>query len=240
MGTLQQWWGHCVISMIIIFINDQILNKHKECEQVVFIKGWSDNVMFIEMAGGEFCGNAIRSVMCYLNLTQGKTRAQIKYINYPLVVDCECSGSNCSFTANVNELVKRVVKIGNGFNKVEMEGITHYVIQPDSQYFQNRHSANKTKKLINMLIGNAPSVGIMYLENFKLIAYVYVKGVNTLYRETACGSGTIACSILFKDMKKINIDQPSGQSLNVRFNQEKLTLSGNCEMLLKDFLIMEE
>lgn len=213
-----------------------ILKKDKECEQVVFIKGWNRDVLLIEMAGGEFCGNAIRAVMYYLNLTQGKTCAQIKYINYPFVVSCECVESNCSFKANIHDIVKRFIEIKKGFIKVEMDGITHYIVEPKSEYFKCRNNKQKTGELIKHLNGGERSIGIMYLQNFNMKAYVYVKAVNTLYCETACGSGTIACAMLFKDSEIVQIKQASGEYLSVEFNEDKLTLSGKCEMLLQDYI----
>ena len=114
MAISQQWWKQCVSNKIIVFINDKILNKHTYCEQVVFIKGWKKNVLEIEMAGGEFCGNAIRSVMYYLNVTQGKTNAKIKYTNYCFVVDCECVNSDCSFKVKQRDLIKNIIEIGAG------------------------------------------------------------------------------------------------------------------------------
>ena len=215
-----------------------ILNKHKQCEQVVFIKGWHKNILLIEMAGGEFCGNAIRAVMYYLSLKYSIKYAKIKYINYPFVVDCTCVNEISAFSVIVDRIVKEVRMIEQGVNKVVMDGITHYVIEKSSKYFKYNNNKTKTTKLIKRFTHDEKSVGIMYMQDFKIYPYVYVNAVNTLFYETACGSGTIACAMLYKNLKIITINQPSKYNLNVKFKGQKVFLSGKCKQIKQDYIVI--
>jgi len=69
---------------------------------------------------------------------------------------------------------------------------------------------------------NLPAFGVIYSIKNKIEPYVYVKETNTLFRETACGSGSIAFSILtgYKD-----IIQPTGEIINVQKFGSRFTVS---------------
>lgn len=61
---------------------------------------------------------------------------------------------------------------------------------------------------------------IEYIDNkIQLTPIVYVRDINTLFYETACGSGTTAVGIYqsFKNGKSVNLEvvQPSGNIINV-------------------------
>ncbi len=72
------------------------------------------------------------------------------------------------------------------------------------------------------------AVGIILLENdmgdLKINPIIWVKTVDTLYYETACGSGSLATAI-YKNYttkkKEFKIKQPSGYTIKVKLNIEK-------------------
>ena len=67
------------------------------------------------------------------------------------------------------------------------------------------------------------AAGVMFIERkdgkIILSPVVFVKEINTLFYETACGSGSVAVGIYesFKNKGSVNIDilQPSGEYINV-------------------------
>ncbi len=83
-------------------------------------------------------------------------------------------------------------------------------------------------KLLNgELITEEKAVGIILLENengkIKINPIIWVKTVDTLYYETACGSGSLATAIYKKyaeGIEKIDILQPSGYSININLKMQ--------------------
>ena len=58
-----------------------------------------------------------------------------------------------------------------------------------------------------------PAFGIVIYKNGGIEPYVYVQKTNSLCKETACGSGSIAASLI---TKKNEIQQPTGEKIFVR------------------------
>ena len=72
------------------------------------------------------------------------------------------------------------------------------------------------------------AVGIILLEKengkTKINPVIWVKSIDTVYYETACGSGSLAAGIYKKNtenLDKLEIIQPSGYSINIEINEEK-------------------
>lgn len=143
-------------------INDMILKKHKCVEQVGFI---SKDEMVLEMAGGEFCGNATRcAVKYYLNNNSG----------------CECmikvSGIKDRLLAGIDDDNKVWVDIPiklvyesdiEGIKIIEIEGITHIVINEEQskKYLNNKENLKVyAKEIINKFKLNAKAIGVLFTE----------------------------------------------------------------------------
>ena len=69
------------------------------------------------------------------------------------------------------------------------------------------------------------AIGIMFLEKIedklKINPVVWVKDIDTVFYETACGSGSLGTSIYNCYKNKVNnatIIQPSGNSINIKLN----------------------
>lgn len=143
-------------------INDAILKKHKCVEQVGFI---SKNRKELEMAGGEFCGNATRcSVKYYLNN----------------VLNCECvikvSGMKEKLLAGIDnenkvwvdipvKSVKQTFK--EEYSIVEIEGITHIVVsnKQSQRYLMNKDKLKEyAREIINEFRINDKAIGVMFTE----------------------------------------------------------------------------
>ena len=77
------------------------------------------------------------------------------------------------------------------------------------------------------IITNENAIGIMLIEkvesNVKINPVVWVKTVDTLYYETACGSGSLAYGIYNyaqNGVKIVYLLQPSGYKIRVELNCE--------------------
>lgn len=109
------------------------------------------------------------------------------------------------------------------------------------KYLNNKENIKEeTMKLIEKLnLENSEAVGVMYLESvdnkLKINPVVWVKEINTLFYETACGSGTTATAIVksYIEGNDVSVDilQPSGYVINatitgIKENKLRAVISG--------------
>ena len=211
-------------------INDEIMALYDDfVEQVGFINTDINNPELM-MAGGEFCGNATRSaVKYYLNDQEGNLNIKVSGVPERLNAGMDEDGNAWVdmpiIKGNYNNSVKRINEISA---IVKMYGITHVVIE--SGDINKEYSKEDLKKYAycilereNLLCEDA--AGVMFVnrideENIEISPIVFVRAINTLFYETACGSGTTALAVYESAKRKENIDlnilQPSGYYINVK------------------------
>lgn len=205
-------------------------------EQVGFIEksdSYKENkYLRLQMMGGEFCGNAARSLA-----------ALVVYNEYPYfvkemdkyIVDLEVSGAEDLIRCEVSEMeddyaymskvymplpkeIKEfsIVENDTVFSgiKVEFSGITHFIV--------NRKEIKNREYFFNLLKSKMDNsdydaFGIMYYdydENY-LEPLVYVKGTDSLVEERSCASGTSALGAALAYTKKSSVEekvrQPGGE-----------------------------
>lgn len=71
---------------------------------------------------------------------------------------------------------------------------------------------------------NLPAFGIIVYKKNRITPYIYVKQTNSLKKETACGSGSIALSIL-KGVK--DIKQPAGGMIKAQIKNDYIEITAN-------------
>lgn len=209
-------------------INNKIMENDSSIEQVGFLG--EKNAPELIMAGGEFCGNATRSaVFYYLDGKEGSMTLKVNEKDY-IEAGVKDGMAWCQIplidTENIVELIEK------GVYKVNMKGMTSIVISEEEaeKYLSNKKDIEKeTMDLINKYkLQNSEAVGVMFLEkseNFlKINPVVWVKEINTLFYETACGSGTTATAIVqsFTRGKDVNINilQPSGYVISATITHD--------------------
>ena len=120
-------------------------------------------------------------------------------------------------------------------NKIKLSLQKHTgVSEKDSKsYLENlRKNENRTKNELKQMMKNFSTsenaVGVILLEkeNFKtkINPIIWVKTIDTLYYETACGSGSLATAIYKNDLEEIEnleILQPSGFWLEISLKKEQ-------------------
>jgi len=192
-----------------------------EVEQCCFVTLPKDKsaVARVEMFGGEFCGNATRSVIQII--TEGK--------NYQGMI--EVSGVDRPLNFNVRDGIIAVemplprdgslaTKVTEG-TLVQFDGIAQLVVT-DATLQQDRAPRELLTELLAQNIyglAEQPAVGVTYYDTATKKAEfgVWVKEVNTVFDETACGSGTCAIGVALatetKQNQKLEVIQPSGESI---------------------------
>lgn len=209
-------------------INDFLMNSYSNIEQVGFINLDVDNPELM-MAGGEFCGNATRSSAW--RILEGK----------PGLINIKVSGVDRKLKAGVSQDLEAFAQmpiypdISNisfeDQNKknctVKMEGITHYIDFDRSKIDGLSNDEIKVMAMDTIKskgLDKFPAAGVIFVsekENgLDIFPVVYVRDINTVFCETACGSGTTAvgmCLALSKreNIKDVPIIQPTGLPIKV-------------------------
>lgn len=258
------------VENMTIFVLDQIPRRdHIEvsnklmdysnvhAEQVGFIEPSNDKSSIrLQMMGGEFCGNATRSLAAFM---VHSNYSQIKKSNDKYIVPLEVSGMNKIINCEVQKLqeinrylskiemplplsIKEIdIPYENGTIKttrVNLPGISHFIVDKDKI-----NDKNKLYEIIkeNMNNENYDAFGVMYYdfkENF-MEPLVYVKATDSLFWERSCASGTCAlgCALSFLNNKNIDKDipQPGGNlKVSVEYKEGsiiKLYLNGEVEIV---------
>ncbi len=236
-------------------INDEIMKQYpNQIEQVGFVYVDESGTVNLQMAGGEFCGNATRSA-AYMAL-EGK----------PGIIPIKVSGVKDLLVAGVTENGEAFaqmpvypdidkIKFVQDDYIVEMEGITHRVT------FKNpkTSSPEDLKKLSLQILkengldkGLASGVIWVSEENgqFRIDPVVYVRNIDTCFYETACGSGTTALGQVLalksgSSIKEISILQPSGEVIKVSIELglggfSSARIQGQVKQLTEGTLVLEK
>lgn len=232
-------------------INDTAMSKYLNIEQVGFYS-YSNNAKLgrLEMAGGEFCGNALRS-LAYLILDGKKGELQFKVSGVNRILKAGVNKSNSAF-AQIPILVNspNVKKLKDNLWIVELEGISHLITLSSKELGENEAKKIAQKLLMKTgLLDSKPASGVMLVRKGKLPVdficepVVWVRDIRTFFYETACASGTAAIgiwnSLQVKNQRIIlKIQQPSGYILTAEIQikdslVQNLYIEGPIEILNK-------
>ena len=223
-------------------INDYILQKYTDIEQVGFISNNRKKPKLV-MAGGEFCVNATRSAInYYLDNKPGKIKIKIPNLHSEITGGIDKNGqtwlyldSYISYRIKYSKLIDREVII------ISFKGIEHAIT--DSSIIKgktNREIKDISYNILKELkLLKYKAAGVIYISEedgvINTTPVVYVKKVNTLYIETACGSGSAAVAIYYYinyNATKCMIKQLSGMYLHTKIYRnndnsiKKIKISG--------------
>lgn len=211
-------------------INDAIMKEESNIEQVGFVELGKEPEL--EMAGGEFCGNATRSAAhFYLGGKSGNLTLKVNGKDYIKAGVNENGDAYCEIPLYKGTNKMFEIK-EEGIYQVRMQGMVTIVIEENKgkPYLENKNAIrDEAKKLIeNYQLTNEEAVGVMFLEKednmLKINPIVWVNAIDTLFYETACGSGTTGVGIV-KAMQedcsqKLDIKQPSGEIINIYIEKD--------------------
>ena len=179
----------------------------------------------LDMAGGEFCGNATMcSAALYLTMNdKAKKSARNSKGDYsvdvkvsgtsgPLTVNLKQTGENCFESSVAMPQAKGIEYLTlemswPGFSGsvcmpvVTLEGITHLIAEPGSDVFgllEDKETAEKILKVWWDFL-RPECLGMMFMDKGdkvrKLIPLVYVPGADTMFWENSCASGSAAAGM---------------------------------------------
>lgn len=232
-------------------LNNLAMRAYPNIEQVGFYSfDQKKKIARLGMAGGEFCGNALRS-LAYLLLNGKKGEIKFKVSGTKRILK---AGVNKKATAYAQMPIiksfESVKQLNQDLWLVDLEGISFLINRINRQLLEIKAKA-LAKKLLkeNNLLCSRPAAGVIFikkrLENeFDMQPVVWVRDIKTFFYETACASGTAAIGLWIslqndKPNIKINVKQPSKKYIQVKVrknNQRFLEtyIEGAVEILQKE------
>ena len=212
-------------------INNYILRNNTDVEQVGFISKTQNE---LKMAGEEFCVNATRcAIWNYLNGNEGEIEIQVS--GYSKKIIGGITSDRCVYVElPINREVDKFVETNYVFNFVKLEGILLAVVNENYSkiYIEKLHENEEylksyLKEIMKEFQTVEKAVGIVLLEKenekVKINPIIWVKEIDTLYYETACGSASLATVIYKNCIEKEDVSeiiQPSGNSIFIELEQE--------------------
>ena len=219
-------------------INDAIMKRFPHVEQVGFLSdldlSHKNERPQLFMAGGEFCGNATRSAAWrYLNGQPGEIYIKSSGVKTPLRAGVSENGEAWA-EMPVGHALRDIQEIDQDCFLVRMEGISHIVIMPESALKYISFSGDLKKSAFDILKRhnslNLPAAGVIFLENtaggVKIHPCVRVSAIDTMFYETACGSGTVAAGLVLAYLNQTSVClpliQPSGHTITADIKQQNM------------------
>jgi len=209
--------------------NEIMLRLYPNVEQVGFIDSNFNRPKFT-MAGGEFCGNGTRSAAFLLLGGQpGELLIETSGVKERLRTGIKENGESFAQMPVYSE-IEKITREDNAY-VVEMEGITH-IVTFDTEKIAGLNPEAIKVQAMEVLQAKGfdqkyPAAGVIYVqrngEGLKIHPVVYVRDVNTVYYETACGSRTAALGLVLalensRSIRQVPIEQPSG--INIKISVE--------------------
>lgn len=198
-------------------INNNIMKINPEIEQVGFL---SLKKAKLTMAGGEFCGNATRCAAKYY-IEKNQTE-KIRINNKKLKIGMD---ENQNYWCEIPIKGYKFAKLSDNVYKIKFDEISIIGINIEKTCCCSESCLKKkAKELISKYKLNDKAVGVMFVEKkkelLKIYPVVWVKSIDTLFLENACGSGSVGVTmidaILNNKEGKYLVYQPSGEYLETR------------------------
>lgn len=237
-------------------VNDLILNLYPNVEQVGFYKYFEKkNLVQLEMAGGEFCGNAIRA-LAYLLLNDNQGKIRVRSSGTKDILTAGVNKNNEVYTQiPVSTKITNIKYLGKNISFVPMEGIVYLITKKPIKIKQTdlKQYGNNLLQQYNLLY-KYPCAGVIFYsqnrEKIKIDPIVWIRDVKTLFYESACASGTAALGFWYSKIMNsselnLSVQQPFGELLTVLVKKNtsrftKCIIQGNAtSILLKQNLFLE-
>ena len=150
----------------------------------------------MEMAGGEFCGNATRAFGMLLARQLGgasQVQVEVSGCDRPVTVDVDLAAGTARAQMPLPRGVGRTEVDGCPATMVDLVGIAHLVVEnvpPSLEFFQ------KAEPLFRD-IPDLDAYGVIFLDSAKgaITPLVKVPTADSLVWEGSCGSGSLAAAI---------------------------------------------
>ncbi|MDP3899842.1 MAG: hypothetical protein Q8Q23_02055 [bacterium] len=187
-----------------------------------------------EMSGGEFCGNAARAASILFSQLNGSPNVTFSMSGLAGTVTGTVKRKRdnvydvtCVFQGM--EIIQRKVWIeGKPAELVDLGGIVHVVLE---SAFPADYEAQHRRIVQKLHLSEKDAVGVCWVErknrSVTIHPVVWVRGIDSFFYESSCGSGSIAAG---KTQNVSSVIQPTGQSIEVEFSESTITLHSEMEV----------
>lgn len=148
----------------------------------------------VEMAGGEFCGNAARAFGMLTAQRLGglsQVRVEVSGCNGPVTVEVNWSAGAARAQMPLPRSMRPAQAGGHPGTLVNLGGIAHFVVEdvpPSLEFFEQAE----------LLFADMPGLeayGVIFLAQAAMTPLVKVPAAGSLVWEGSCGSGTLAAAL---------------------------------------------
>lgn len=226
-------------------VTEEIMRAEPSAEQGGFISGGgADCDIRLDMSGGEFCGNAAMSAAVLWCVLNGKSKAAVRVsasgTEEPLDVRAVLTADgdyDCEILMPKAKSLREGEFGGYRFPLVNFGGIVHAICERDMEKAEAESLVRAWCAALN-----AEAMGLMLLDREKRVIrpLVYVAGVDTLFWENSCASGTTAAGVFLAEENGGFVDESftePGGVLSVRSDAGgRLILGGRVRMSAKKLL----
>jgi diaminopimelate epimerase len=180
-----------------------LTEKSLKAEQVGFVSspvsGHGPSLWHLEMAGGEFCGNAARCFGLYVARMQGlKGKANlfvsVSGAKEPVHVEVDTERSLAAAEMPRPLVMESLDYEGRSLPVLVFEGITHVIAQDLESGDENFYAI---KAAVEKKLSAPAALGVIFYDTTSrfMRPAVYVRSVDTMTFESSCGSGSAALGI---------------------------------------------
>lgn len=206
---------------------------HLEAEQAGFVD-MAAPVPRLDMMGGEFCVNATRAFAVELFhegrlalKEEGVFSGTVSVSGMPerLTVKVRPLGVNRFESAALLDLPAEppLEEVEEGVRLVRVPGIAHLVLDADVHALPADKDRDTAALFARYGLLGEEAAGCIWLrrdeDGWRITPYVRVRETGTTYAETACGSGTLAASVVCRAVHgcggTLSFMQPGGEALAV-------------------------
>jgi diaminopimelate epimerase len=180
-----------------------LADKNLKAEQVGFVSppasGLRRSLWHLEMAGGEFCGNAARCFGLYAARMQGLKGKVNIYVSVsgakePVRVEADTEKNHAAAEMPKPLAFENIDYEGRSLPVLVFEGITHVIAQDLESANENFYAV---KAAFEKKFPAPAALGVMFYDTASCFLFpaVYVRSIGTMVFESSCGSGSSALGI---------------------------------------------
>ena len=214
-------------------VADEIMKLEPAVEQVGFVYD-SGGLHCLDMAGGEFCGNASLSAAAYFLRQQAgvyenpssanAVTLKVSGASKPLEVSISSDGKG--YRGTIAMPLPKEISTFDGMPVVNFEGISHMIISSD------RIPPAIAEAVIrdNCARLGVPAFGMLLWDEHKqfMRPLVYVRDADTLFWEHCCASGSCAVTSYYAYKNavdiKMTVNQPGGSvEVDAAYDKGRIT-----------------
>lgn len=208
-------------------LNNSIMSQWKadyagfpEIEQCCFVTlpKSPEAIARVEMFGGEFCGNATRSVI--YALTGGNDyEGLIEVSGVARPLEFKIENEEVALEMPLPEELG-IEEVEEGI-LVQLDGIAQLVVIDPKEARTPAQLLRELKNQAKYDLNTQPAVGVSYYDTTTSSTKfnVWVNAIDTVFDETACGSGTCAIGVAIATKRResitLSVIQPSGKTIKV-------------------------